>query len=1621
MSISSTIQRQIPLESKVAFTLTNGREITGILVEIGREHVTLERNGSPTTIITAMIGAWEIVRQPDIESAQQLSPIETDHDDPAEDKGVESRPAEEALVESRPSESGPAKEESAENMVPISERATQSTSSSEIQPVPNPDILRMLLGIEARFDARTQSASIDVKPVDFVMPSSEFQGNHRHDVEKIWNRAREKFAYASRVNETHPKFGRIQPIITELEALEELHPESSLVHRVLGYAYWLNSNFDKALYEYRTAALMSDTPDDWYNLACASMQRQLEPLACLSLLRYYASGAAINDDDCWYVFVRLIDIYQAHSKVLDWLRKTRREFGGKEAQLLRDTTVFLLQRLRREDDAREIAELALQGDQALTLAQEGMKRVPFLPTADFLEVEADVDNSKKRGDGPETASQAHVLSGYVYKYYPERNYGFLRDQEEGNYFFHRSAITDTDLLAKLAGMKLSDRVPVMFSIAPSPRGPIAVGVSINRSVQERFEIAVKYANEGDYAAAIGHIRQVLAVKPDYPTAQRLYETWREHARVSGVPKGSNPYARAKRVQLIEKDLDRAAKLFEQAIQQGDNVESAVKDMANLYAQQGRQQDAIDILLKHRGAISERQKVNNLLIGFYQSAGQYAAAINLLKQKLNSIPTPVQRIPIMWQIGYGYMRLEEYSEAERVLTQLQKLDPSNTNVQTNLAICFFKQGRYDEAKKLLQKVLDRSPDDQAARVLEAIGQAQATGQSAQIDIMIQSALASFSSEVSRFVRFYLDQCDFKGVPAEAVQKGEFRRSHVQQLENLATKLGTKVPLERAGYYLSAAKLVALLSDEGEQSAEFYKYLCRAFASRGDESVIVGRHPDVAREFYCESLASYDRYDTDPSRSDEQDAVNAIVRYLFVALGPTYVPMTPTIPTIDHAIEQVVMQHPQREVAFGAISYLVSRSRYAAERVLSRIYHKNTIQALAIEYLKSMSVELKTPLKSLRLEGFVSLWNELVRKNLDDLRNVREEIRFLQSQMELTTAYIEDSIQRLKGLLPKLSLDLDQQRSRQIVQVLEMNLDLCKQISFEEQERLCIQIVSRCQDILKEISDNPTKLSVEELYPVVEIVRSKTDIWLQELYERSAPQVVLRIAVESYIPDTNQHFDVQIAVSNRLGCSPAESIELVIQEDVDLFSVDAAEIKLNRSLRGGDQQILRVPLRVTERAMHAQAFSMPIYAQYSTRSDRVVQTPVSSFSIRLYSEADFEEIENPYAPYAEGGVVGEAGMFFGRDELIENVAGAIQSRSSQSKCVVIFGQKRAGKSSILHHLKTRLLSDTDTLVLDVGNIGSILDPHSSVPLLYQILKSILTKLMYAIEDGVDSGRAELNVSFPDDLSFFEHPSPLLLFKDVFDRFRREIAKNVDWRSVRVVLLIDEFSYIYGQIVTGSLPETFMKNWKALLQEGYFSAVLAGQDVMPKFKQRFPNEFGTTQDERVSYLRTEDAVRLIDEPIRIGGPQGESRYREKAIDGILNLTAGSPFYIQILCNRLVEYMNRQRARVITDADVDQVKHELIVGVNALSQDKFDNLISSGDISRDAISDEDILRVLTIIAVNSQVGSCSRSSIVCETHTPIDDILDDLVKREIIDREQGQYYRVRVGLFKEWLVLHQ
>ncbi len=1579
------IQEQVPLESQVKFSLQGGGDISGKLVEIGREHIKIEveENQPPAVIPLERIIHWQSLKETP-QNGQSEDPVPASSD---------TSTAEEKAKADQSKKPG-----------------TPALSSAEIETE------KKLIEIEARFQAKCQSAKIALKEPDFKFPEEDLKDlgdRQRKEATTIWNRIRDKYQYAKKNNELSTTFGRIQPIITELQDLANRYRNSSSIKRHLAYFYTLSGNQEEALNNYQDTAIFSQNEIDWYNLAVVAQKSENKELACYSLGQVFQQLSITDDTEAWYLYVHLLIEFNSHRELSQIYQTEHRKFSREEISLLSETGVYLLKVADRKKTAKETLEKTIADEISISFLQKILRALDQKPTENYQSIAKEISRQMDAKEVSQ-AVEDQPPQGHIYSYNSHKGYGFLRDGKGASYFFHITEITDPDLREDLTRFT-NEPIPVNFQAGQGSKGPNATQISRHKTIHDWYELAESAADAGDYGVAISHIKRVLLINKNYPNAKENHEKWQEYVRVRGVPTGLNPFARAKRAQLAEKDLEKAEQFFLQAITQNDNLESAVNDLASLLSQRERFEDAIKVIEQYRPRTSNQQALDNVLITIYKKSNNYDKVIELLQKQLRLAPT-LKRKNFLWgQIGSSYLRLNQYVKAEELFRKVQNSQPDNISVKQNIAFCLSRQERYDEAEELLNQILAVSSDWESAKLLEAVLQAKRTGEKELLDeIVIEMELSDYSSgQLSLFTQFFLDRCDFTGVPPERVQAEKFTRSDIAYLERQATQSRTSRPSDRANYYLSAAKIISILED-GDLN-RFYRFLCRCFASKGDDAVRSNENLDSAREWYAEALKVYDGDRERNSRGDEQDAVNALVRFLYSRLGSTNIPMSRT-PNIDDTIAKVI-DHANPRRIFNDITYLIFRSRYAANRLLSPLYNQKNLRDKALQYLKSEDIDIPNSAPS--KQKFISLWDQLSDRLAGQTRELNINLRHF-NNFQLTTAWLEDAIEQFKGTIDRLRFDLDQERVQHLREMLEKAVELCKQTQFEARERLGDQIKNSCRDLLSEIEKSPTRISVEMLYPVIENIQTKINEYLAELYVTSKPQLTLRLPVESYAPDTNGKIEVQIVIENEKGRSPAEALELVIKGDQAFFAVTEPDIKRDESLRGGESSILKVPLRVTHKALDSQTFSFPIYARYRTRADEQEKTQVENLSIRLYPQDDFETIKNPYAAYAEGGIVGDPAMFFGRDELIQNIAHTIQGSRLQSKCVMVFGQKRSGKSSVLYHLKTLLEKDKELLILDLGNIGTIQDPDSEVTLLYQVLKRILTELEYAIEDRSDDGFSSLDLSIPNDLDFYNHPAPLQCFQDTFKTLNRLVSRQEDWRGVRVVLLIDEFQYIYDRIVAGEIHEAFMQNWKALLQANYFSAVLVGQDVMPKFKERFPNEFGTTQDERVTYLNKQDATKLIEDPIRIGGREGKSRYREQAIERILDLTAGSPFYIQILCNRLVEYMNLKHAGLVTEADVEQVKNELIQGVNAFGLDKFDNLINSGDTSADAISDDDALKVLKAIAVNSRTGPCHRDKIDCETCLRVDKILDDLVKRDVVKHDQGQYYQIQVALFKEWLVVN-
>jgi hypothetical protein len=338
----------------------------------------------------------------------------------------------------------------------------------------------------------------------------------------------------------------------------------------------------------------------------------------------------------------------------------------------------------------------------------------------------------------------------------------------------------------------------------------------------------------------------------------------------------------------------------------------------------------------------------------------------------------------------------------------------------------------------------------------------------------------------------------------------------------------------------------------------------------------------------------------------------------------------------------------------------------------------------------------------------------------------------------------------------------------------------------------------------------------------------------------------------------------------------------------------------------------------------------------------------------------------------------------------------------KCIVMFGQKRAGKSSVLEHLKRRLAEREGCLPLSFSlyEIGAFTQAA--------FYWKILCELKGALEAREEQNWPTLSIDLPA-FTELEH-SPTLVFHTALDKLFQSIGRMGLPYPLTVVLLIDEFTEIFKQIRKGLVEPDIMKTWKAAVEKRHFSSVLVGQDVMPAFQEAYPNEFGVTEDVRVTYLARPDARRLIE-------AMGPQHFLGDAIARILSLTAGSPFYTMMLCDRLVEYMNRTKSAVITEADIATVEQEMVYGDRRLTKAKFDGLLSGGDGRVDTgIDPDDTMRLCHELASRSMRGWCAPDQLTSFEPGKVHQLLVDLERRDVVEKK-NEAYRLRVGLFQDWL----
>jgi hypothetical protein len=245
------------------------------------------------------------------------------------------------------------------------------------------------------------------------------------------------------------------------------------------------------------------------------------------------------------------------------------------------------------------------------------------------------------------------------------------------------------------------------------------------------------------------------------------------------------------------------------------------------------------------------------------------------------------------------------------------------------------------------------------------------------------------------------------------------------------------------------------------------------------------------------------------------------------------------------------------------------------------------------------------------------------------------------------------------------------------------------------------------------------------------------------------------------------------------------------------------------------------------------------------------------------------------------------------------------STQPAILVLIGQRRTGKTSILQQLPAHLEPEHYLAVFIDGN-GLGIDPGMT-----NFFLSLIEDIILGLERvGLSVPRVGPKELGESPQRYFEH------------QFLREVRALIGDRLL--LLAIDEFEELGARVQSGALPKSVFSYVRHLMQHGeQLAFIFAGTHRIEEMIGDYWSVlFNSSIYRRIGFLEEDAARRLITEPVKEQG----MLYDDLAVQEIVRLTAGHPYFTQLLCHILVNRCNDDERNYVTIQSVREALDELL-----------------------------------------------------------------------------------------------
>ncbi len=355
-----------------------------------------------------------------------------------------------------------------------------------------------------------------------------------------------------------------------------------------------------------------------------------------------------------------------------------------------------------------------------------------------------------------------------------------------------------------------------------------------------------------------------------------------------------------------------------------------------------------------------------------------------------------------------------------------------------------------------------------------------------------------------------------------------------------------------------------------------------------------------------------------------------------------------------------------------------------------------------------------------------------------------------------------------------------------------------------------------------------------------------------------------------------------------------------------------------------------------------------------------------------------------PYFAGPPATNPKTFFGRQDVLRFVDETLIS--PMHNVIVFYGQRRIGKTSILHQIAHRSGRDYQAVLFD--------------------LQSSLDSPAHGLFYGLAREMAgQLNLAAPERADFQQDPDAFRMV------FLPQVYDHLGDR--RLLLLLDEFDALSLETAPAELDALpFVKALNRIVQSDDKRVVflfVVGRRLKDLSVQQL-QIFSGGRYQQIGLLKKEDVRQLIIRPA-----EGIVTYQDAAIERIWRLTGGHPYFAQLLCQEIFNQAQRQNVWTVTESHVEAV---------------IDDAINTGQSAFEwywkEVPPVERFTLYTIGRLETEKEGVTLDQLIDRRdaqRTQVDELElralpDQLVDRQVLKRDSAQRYYLAVELVRHWIV---